>query len=65
MYITKNYDENVSLIKMCKKLYSKIMFTSYNFPKLENCIDKQLDRALRAFLTLVGARHENSPGDPC
>ena len=36
------------------------MFTSYNFPKLENCIDKQLsqignislvgDRALRAFL---------------
>ena len=36
------------------------MFTSYNFPKLENCIDKQLsqignislvgDRALRSFL---------------
>ena len=36
------------------------MFTSYNFPKLENCIDKQLsqignislvgDRALRDFL---------------
>ena len=48
------------------------MFTSYNFPKLENCIDKQLsqignislvgDRALRAFLARA-PRLADPPGD--
>ena len=29
----KSYDENLSLVKMCKKFYSKIIFTNYNFSK--------------------------------
>ena len=36
MYIMKSYDENLSLVKMCEKLYLKIIFANYNFPKLEN-----------------------------
>jgi len=59
MCILKSYDENFILKTMCKKLYLEIIFTCYNFSKVENCTEKIPkkeskhpvgDRALRAAL---------------
>ena len=37
MYIIRSYDEFFILKMMCKELYLKVVFTAYNFTKLENC----------------------------
>ena len=31
MHVMKSYDENLSLVKMCEKLYLKIILANYNF----------------------------------
>ena len=35
----KSYDENLSLVKMCKKLYSKLYLQIIIFPKIKNCAE--------------------------